>query len=314
MSQLFFVFILSFFFVPCSYHVIGGKSMVRIFVPINFSEYSINALNYAITLGQKIPSEVTLVHCAVPLVDATETIGSQTVLSEADVLIDHSKAVIEEQLTKLIQSIDKRLSENQKRNLRIVTDLETGYPEDVLVELSKKEEPDVIVMGTKSKGETIKELLGSVTSDVVRNAKVPVLAVPAESSINIEEINNILFVTDFNTSDYRSLHKLVRLITPFETCIHAVHFTTSLPDKYDKMKLEEMRFYCDRTYRNHQINFECITSDSFIDSLDQVIADKQVSLIAMTRHKRNVISQIFHPSFSRKILFHTDIPLLVLHE
>jgi len=288
--------------------------MVRIFVPINFSEYSINALNYAITLGQKIPSEVTLVHCSAPLMDSAEIAGAEAVSGGADVSVDHSRAVIEEQLTKLIHSTYKRLSDDQKRNLRIVTHLETGYPEDVLVELSKNEDPDVIVMGTKSKGETIKELLGSVTSDVVKNAKVPVLAVPAESSIDIEEINNILFVTDFSTSDYRSLHKLVRLITPFETCIHAVHFTTSLPDKYDKMKLEEMRFYCDRTYRNHHINFECITSDNFIDSLDQVIADKHVSLIAMTRHKRNVISQIFHPSFSRKILFHTDIPLLVLHE
>jgi len=288
--------------------------MVRIFVPINFSEYSINALNYAIALGQKIPSEVTLVHCSAPLMDSVEVEDGQTILSGSDAIVDHSKAVIEERLTELIQSVEERLSDDQKRYLRIVTHLETGYPEDVLVELSKTEDPDVIVMGTKSKGETIKELLGSVTSDVVKDAKVPVLAVPAESSINIEEINNILFVTDFSTSDYRSLHKLVRLITPFETCIHAVHFTTSVPDKFDKMKLEAMRFYCDRTYRNHRINFECITSDNYIDSLDQVIADKHVSLIAMTRHKRNVISQIFHPSFSRKILFHTDIPLLVLHE
>lgn len=288
--------------------------MVRIFVPINFSEYSINALNYAITLGQKIPSEVTLVHCTVPLVESPEP---SDVLSDSlgvPTLVEHSKAVVEEKLKQLIQSIYERLSVEQKRNLSIVTHLESGYPEDVLVELSRTEEPDVIVMGTKSKGETIKELLGSVTSDIVKNAKVPVLAVPAESSINLDVISNVLFVTDFSSSDYRSLHKLVRLITPFDTCIHAVHFTTSVPDKFDKMKLEEMRYYCDQTYRNHQINFECLTSDNFLESLDQVIASKGISLIAMTRHNRNVISQIFHPSFSRKILFHTDIPLLVLHQ
>jgi len=288
--------------------------MVRIFVPINFSEYSINALNYAIILGQKLPSEVTLIHCSSPLLDTPPISNTDSDIGGATKAVDQSKTIVEEKLSKLIQSVEKRLSDTQKQNLKIVTHLETGYAEDILVDLSKNEDPDVIVMGTKSKGETIKELLGSVTSDVVKNAKVPVLAVPAESSINLEEINNILFVTDFNTSDYRSLHKLVRLITPFETCIHAIHFTTSLPDKYDKMKLEEMRFYCDRTYRNHHINFECITSDNYIDSLDQVITSKRISLIAMTRHKRNVISQMFHPSFSRKMLFHTDIPLLVLHE
>lgn len=289
--------------------------MVRIFVPVNFSEYSINALNYAITLGQKIPSEITLVHCSYPLKESeSEEITDQSIAAAGgtETVVKSAKS-IEEQLTKLVHAQVDKFSEEQKKNLKFITKVVEGYPEDVLVELSKKADPDVIVMGTKSKGETIKELLGSVTSDVVKNAKVPVLAVPAESSINLDKISNILFVTDFSTSDYRSLHKLVRLITPFQTCIHAVRFSTSEPDRFDKMKLEEMRYYCDQTYRNHQIRFEYMTSDNFIESLDQLITKEHISLIAMTRHKRNVISQIFHPSFTRKILFHTDIPLLVLH-
>lgn len=270
--------------------------MVRIYVPVNFSEYSVNAINYALTLGQKLDVDITLLHCSYSVRE-----------QPSDVL---GESEIREQFAMLL----KQFGHNLKDNIRLHTRHIKGYPEDVLVDLSIREEPDVIVMGTRSKGETIKELLGSVTSDVVKNAKVPVLAVPAESSINLEKISHILFVTDFGEQDYRSLHKLIKLLTPFDTEIHAVHFATAEPDRWDKKRLEEMRLYCSETYRKYQISFELITGEDFIASLDQYIMNNNIDLIAMTRRKRNMISKIFHPGITRKILFHTDVPLLVFHE
>jgi len=274
--------------------------MVRIFVPVNFSDYTINAVNYALKLGQKIPSVISLISCREPLSDSDEG------------RVDSKD--YEEQLRLFKEDVAARLSTVQKENINLLTRIETGYPEDVLVEISVKEEPDVIVMGTRSKGETIKELLGSVTSDVIKNATVPVLAVPAESSVDVEKISHVLFVTDFSDTDYRSFHKLIRLIAPFQTKIFAVHFRAVEPDKWDKNRLEEMRLYCYQTYRNYDVEFNFITGDDFIDSLDSFIAENNIDLIAMTRRKRNMISKILHPSITRKILFHTDIPLLVFHE
>lgn len=270
--------------------------MIRIYVPVNFSDYSINAINYALTLSQKLDVDITLLYCSY----CVQEIPSE-VLSE-----DEIRHHFEELL--------KQFGNNLPTNIRLHTRHIKGYPEDILVDLSIREDPDVIVMGTRSKGETIKELLGSVTSDVIKNAKVPVLAVPAESTIDPDKISNILFVTDFGEQDYRSLHKLIKLITPFETKIFASHFATSIPDRWDKKRLEEMRLYSYETYRKYNIDFEFITGEDFIASLDEYIKNKDINLIAMTRHKRNMISKIFHPSITRKILFHTDVPLLVFHE
>lgn len=269
--------------------------MVQILVPIDFSKAAMHALDYALNLGVKLPSDICLFHCLSEIVD-----DSNEVLP---------KEKVEEALQKIKSDIQNKYK-SQKVSLRI----EMGYPEDVLVEISIEEEPDVIVMGTKSKGETIKELLGSVTSDVIKNARVPVLAVPDKSSVNLNRINRILFVSDFSESDYRSLHKLVRLVSPFETQIHGVHFTTALPDKWDRKRIEQMRLYCEKTYRNHSMLFEFITDPDFIHSLDVYIENKGIDMIAMTRHKRNMISNIFHSSITRKLLFHTEVPLLVFHE
>ncbi|MBS2098735.1 universal stress protein [Carboxylicivirga linearis] len=270
--------------------------MVRIYVPVNFSEYSVNAINYAMTLAQKLEVDITLLHCSHAYHDDdSEKLDDTQIRNHFDVLL-------------------KKYQPQLTSNVRMHTRHVKGYPEDVLVELSVSDDPDVIVMGTRSKGETIKELLGSVTSDVIKNAKVPVLAVPAESTIDLNKISHVLFVTDFGEQDYRSLHKLIKLVTPFNTVIHAVHFATNMPDRWDKKRLEEMRLYCAETYRKYKMEFEFITGDDFIDSLDDYIKSKETDLIAMTRRKRNMISKIFHPSITRKILFHTDVPLLVFHE
>jgi len=274
--------------------------MVRIFVPVNFSDYTINAVNYALKLSQKIPSVITLISCHSPIEE-----NGNAVLEKKD----H-----EEHLRQLKAKLEERLGLDENSNISLLTRIVKGYPEDVLVEISLQEEPDVIVMGTRSKGETIKELLGSVTSDVIKNANVPVLAVPADSTVDVDKISHVLFVTDFSDTDYRSFHKLIRLIAPFQTKIYAVHFKAVEPDRWDKKRLEEMRLYCHQTYRNYQIEFDFITGDEFIESLDTFILDNSIELIAMTRRKRNMISKILHPSITRKILFHTDIPLLVFHE
>ncbi len=286
--------------------------MIRILVPVDFSDYAFNALDYAIKLGGEIPSEITLAHCFPEVFDEKDidvpegTVDIRTIIQQKR---EREKKAIED----IIEKTKAGFTERQRKNISMKILFEAGYAEDILLELSCEISPDVIIMGTKSKGETIKELLGSVTSDVVRKAQVPVLTIPAKSSVDLNRINNILFITDFSGTDYKSLHKLMLLITPFKTLIHCVKINTSTPDKLDKEKMNEFSRYCAATYRNHKIKTGILYSENFIDTLDQFIVDNSIDIIAMTRKKRNIISSIFHPGITRKILFHTNIPLLVFH-
>jgi nucleotide-binding universal stress UspA family protein len=286
--------------------------MIRILVPVNFSDYAINALDYAITLGGEIPSEITLAHCFPEIFDE-EDIEIPEGTTDIGKIIQQKRESEKKAFEEILEKTQANLNENQKKNISLKIHFDIGYAEDVLLKLSNELKPDVIVMGTKSKGETIKELLGSVTSDVVRKANVPVLTIPAESNINLNRINNILFITDFSGTDYKSLHKLILLIAPFKTVIHCVKVNASTPDKWDKEKMNEFREYCSETYRNHKVETEILYGENFIDTLDKFILDNSIDIIAMTRKKRNIISSLFHPGITRKILFHTNIPLLVFH-
>ncbi len=285
--------------------------MIKILVPVTFTDYSINALTYALTLAGKFPSEITLLHCFSEYEDIEENAPDENDYSEANVRKREADA--RDRLADLCQSAINKMTTVQDHNIELQNRFEFGYPEDVIPQICNEMHPDVVVMGTKSKGETIKELLGSITSDVMKKAEFPVLAVPAGSSIDLEQLSRVLFITDFSDNDYISIHKLIRLITPFNTVIHAVKFMNHKPDSGDIRRLEQFKDYCDATYRNHRLEYSYQQVEQFIPALESYVNENKINLIALTRRKRNMIAQLFSPEITRKILFHTDVPLLVFH-
>ncbi len=285
--------------------------MIKILVPVTFTDYSVNALTYALTLAGKFPSTVVLLHSFSDYEDIEEGVSEDQPNSEENVRQRELDA--RDRLAELCQSTINKMTSIQDKNIELENRFEFGYPEDVILKVSKDLDPDVIIMGTKSKGETIKELLGSITSDVMKKAEVPVLAVPANSTVDLEKLSKVLFITDFGDNDYISIHKLIRLITPFQTQIQAVRFLSHQPDNSEVRRMEKFRDYCDATYRNHQMSFSYEQSEQLMPSLEKYVAENKTDLIAMTRRKRNMIAQLFSPEITRRILFYTDVPLLVFH-
>jgi len=285
--------------------------MINILVPVSFTDYSVNALAYALTLAGKFPSKVTILYSFSEYEDIEEDALPEMPNSEES--IQRREADARNRLERLSQSVFSKYSNFQEQKINLESRFEFGYPEDAIVAVGKELKADVIVMGTKSKGETIKELLGSITTDVMKRAEAPVLAVPANSTVDLEKLSKVLFITEFNEKDYLSFHKLIRLITPFNSEIHAIRFMHNRPDRDDMLKLEKFRDYCSATYHNHPMIFKHETSQQFISDLEKYVVKNDIDLIAMTKRKRNRIAQLFSPAITRKILFHTDIPLLVFH-
>ncbi len=290
--------------------------MFQVLVPAAFTDKSENALTYALTLASKFPSRVVVLHCFsayLSLGEYEEGVNQEIVSAAAHPLLEEKEQKARNKLKNLCDTIRAGMDPVQKKNLIIEELFELGYPEDVIPAVGQRMLADVIVMGTKSKGDTIKELLGSVTSDVIKNATPPVLAVPVNSAIDLDKLSKVLFLTDFGDEDYISLHKLIRLIAPFKTQIHAVHFCHREPEKNDLRRMERFRDYCEATYRNNEIIFSFEIGAEFVKALENFTTKNQIDLIAMTRKRRTLLSKLFSSNLARKTLFSTDIPLLVFH-
>ncbi|MCW3789084.1 universal stress protein [Plebeiibacterium sediminum] len=277
---------------------------IRFLIPINFEPYTLNAINYSSLLAEKFQGEITLLHVFTPYFDENE---------ETD---DNHKrlSTIEDTYNELENIKDQTIKDFNNPNITIKTKVIEGYPEDAIPLFCTDYSPDLIVMGTKSKGETIKELLGSVTLDIIRNVNFPVLAVPTDYDLNLNKLNNILFLTDFCKGEYTSLHKLVRLTMSFNTVIHNVQYHPEGKEKADVNLLNEYLEYCATTYRNQKMEAEFIYGDDVLQAATEYIKNTDIDLLAITRKKRNVISKLLHPSITKTMLFNIDIPMLFFHQ
>lgn len=283
--------------------------MIKFLVPVIFTDYSLHAVHYALTLAGKFPAEVTLLHCFGDyLPREAEEEGERSDNKHLENLENQEQAA-RLRLEQFREENSAHLRAGQQLSLQCR--FEYGYPEDLIPKISTKERFDVVVMGTKTKGETIKETLGSITGDVIRKSTVPVLAVPAGAAARLEQLSRVMFLLERNDRDYLSLHHLIRLVSAFPTEINAVLYCKTRADKNDIRRMDQLRSYCDSTYHHVKINFDIITGRNYIESLESYLAENPADLLAMTRQKRKSLSKLFSPSITRQLLFRTDQPLLV---
>ena len=169
-------------------------------------------------------------------------------------------------------------------------------------------------MGTRGKAEGAVDFIGSVTKKIIEKAKMPVIAIPQKSVyMGINYMNSILYATDFDDSDFKALRKLMTLIRPFNMKIYCIHIASDISSTFDKIKMESLKDHFKKEYGDYNLHCDLIEHDDVLQGLEDYIDEKDIDMIALTTHKRSVFERLFNPSLAKKMLFHTNIPLLVFH-
>jgi nucleotide-binding universal stress UspA family protein len=60
------------------------------------------------------------------------------------------------------------------------------------------------------------------------------------------------------------------------------------------------------------IHFVELEKGDVLQSINNYVETEHVDLLVMAKHNRNFFDRLFHRSLSKKMAFHTQIPLLVL--
>lgn len=141
----------------------------KILVPLDFSDGSLQALDYAIDLGRPVGAQLTCLYVVEPVYYATaaDIYGSSTNLSA---LFEEQQRIGREQLASLGQRLERR-----KVKWRAV--LACGVPYQIIREQATELNADLIVMSTHGRTGVSHLLIGSVTEKVVRSAPCPVLTI-----------------------------------------------------------------------------------------------------------------------------------------
>ena len=136
----------------------------RFLVPIDFSEYANQALDYAINLAGKINARLTLLH-----------VIQSIPLGGADMGVTLPYTYVQDLEAEIMQSMESYRARVTAAGLAGEIVVVHGVPFHEILETAKTQQVDLIVMGTHGRTGLQHVLLGSVAEKVVRLAPCPVL-------------------------------------------------------------------------------------------------------------------------------------------
>ena len=136
----------------------------RFLVPIDFSEYANQALEYAISLAGKLEARLTLLH-----------VIQSVPLGGVDMSVTLPYTYLQDLEAEIMQSMESYLTRVTAAGLEGEIVVVHGVPFHEILETAKIQQADLIVMGTHGRTGLQHMLLGSVAEKVVRLAPCPVL-------------------------------------------------------------------------------------------------------------------------------------------
>jgi nucleotide-binding universal stress UspA family protein len=137
----------------------------KILVPVDGSNTSFKALGVAIELSQRIGSQVTVL---LVMEDVPK------IYIESQKLLDQFLLARTEEGKKILAKC-KQDAEN--KGVTIKTEFRDGNPAQVILEVSKKQGYEMIIMGTRGLGGFKGLVLGSVSNKVAHSSKCSILLV-----------------------------------------------------------------------------------------------------------------------------------------
>jgi nucleotide-binding universal stress UspA family protein len=139
-------------------------TLERILVPVDFSDCSLDALEYAVVMAQQAKASIILLHVLEPV-----SYGLDFTLSHI-----RTREQVRESWTKQLKELT---SSHQHSHVAMEFQLRGGLPADSILDSAQTLPCDLIVMGTHGRRGISHTISGSVAEAVLRKSHCPVIAV-----------------------------------------------------------------------------------------------------------------------------------------
>jgi len=285
--------------------------MKKILVPVDFSDHTETVCKFALEIAKKAGGEIRLFHAYFDYViiasssfpysvDTNEMFNQEMMVK----IREEAKADLQKLEEKLVNAIN---AENI-RDVKVVHTLTGGIPEDEILNTAETYDPDLIVMGTRGKGN--KDILtGKVSSKVVKHAKCRILTVPINATYT--GFKHMLYATDFNNEDEKDLRRLFELLITYNPVIHCVHINIENDKLADEAKMKSLRSYFEDEIKTGRLVFRVIDNVDFLDGINNYVKENQIDVISLVHHRKGFLKSLFSKDRTRELLFHSDIPLYI---
>lgn len=300
--------------------VVGGKvsqtksTSNKVLIPVDFSGYSMKACEFGFNYAQNTGAEVVLLHVYfTPIYSTSLPYGDIFNYQLSD--DENVKTILQKvhaELNGLLDKVKEKIASGQFPNVKYMCVLREGIPEEEILRYVKDCCPRIVIMGTRGKNQKDLDLIGSVTAEVIERSRVPVLAIPENTPFRqFSEVKHIAFITNFDQRDLIAFDSLIASFKSFRFSVSLIHLS-GIKDTWDEIKLGGIKEYFHKQYPQLDIHYDVVQDDDLLNNLEQYIEKENIDIIALTSYRRNIFYRLFNPSIARKMIIHSDTPMLVL--
>ncbi len=291
------------------------KTKNEVLIPVDFSNYTMKTCEFGFNLAFDTGCDVKLIHSFfTPYYPMAIPFGDSFAVQTTDKdLYKDIKTKMETEMDSLVKNIKERIANKEFPDVKFTHMLLEGLPEEEIISYSKKQRPRAIVMGTRGSNAKDLDLIGSVTAEVIDGCRTPIFAIPENSKDqDISQMKNILFLTNFREREFKAFDIMMSFINPYPIKIYLAHMAKK-EDVWDEIKLSGTQKYLEEQYPNLDIDYRVIDRDRPLEViLEEFVEENKVDMIALSSSRRGLFARIFNPGIARRMLFHSDTPLLVI--
>lgn len=288
-----------------------------ILVPFDFSPHSVKAAKIASVFASTHQASVKLLYSFLDPVYSKRSQLNDSLDFDNDEAHDTASNLEKAQAEKKFDEFENELvgliKNGQIPPANFSHFIAEGVPEEAISNYARDNHPILIVMGTRDAHAKARELVGSVTAEVLDTCRYPIMTVP--SSIDITgrtDVSNIMFFSNFDQQDILAIDTLLRLLPKkfYNFCL------VKLPSKKFSgdvtTPLNRLREYCEKHYAGHSFTVDTMQLDTAEDDFQRIMQYHGIELIAVPNKKKNMVARFFNPGVAHRLLFQTDIPMMVI--
>ncbi|WIV65806.1 universal stress protein [Natrialbaceae archaeon AArc-T1-2] len=284
-----------------------SRLIERVLIPTDDSDGALSGAKRGIALASRTGADVHVL-------SVVET-GNEP--PEYD---DELLASLEAQAEGAVETVEQ-MARDYDEEVDVTTVVRRGIPFQSIREYANRREIDVVAMGTTGRAGIDRILLGSVTENVLRTARTPVLAVPPNAdqpAIDDVAFDRLLLPTDGSDGAEIAAEWGIALADRFESTVHALYAIDTSPFSAIGDEVPEALGHRGETAvesvrkRAGDADVDAtgsIATGSPTDVILEYATDEDVDLIVIGTHGRTGIGQWFLGSVTENVVRQADVPV-----
>jgi nucleotide-binding universal stress UspA family protein len=298
-------------------------TIARILCPVDFSDFSRRALDYAVVLARWYGASVTALHVHQPPVPDAAPLAPLAPVEPVAL-----RPIDLELVRRQVAAFVPHTGQNQ---VAIESQAAEGDPAREI--LAAAEAADVIVMGTHGRSGFERLVLGSVTETVLRKAPCSLLTIPLSAPDAAGPVpivfRHIVAAVDFSEVSMQALSQAACLAAETDarlTALHVIEVPEHLALWIDRVDgISHVRVWADAAERylrdavrpetrEYAHVDQCVETGKAYREILRVAGEQHADLIVVGAHGHGVIEQMFVGSTAQHVVRRAGCPVLIVRQ